>query len=733
MPDRIDPVIINGHKYTLSDHILRRYVNPLAGKINTGADSLEADQYLSHWSTKDAGAGIGVEEMDESVDAGKCWWTNCLVDYSGHILLPRKVNTVTPIAIPNAWVLPTGFTASGWADEAQAYDGNTANYASITVGAGWTEYLELTCPVKLYDAVSYYVTLENATADIEIDVYYSSAYHNIYTGVATTGAYTTVAIGSNEYVSKVRFRKNNTTGTDFWNRVHEIRLQQATVALSGTLGDAVNFNGNLYWAYGRQLLKLDSGRTTITGIYYFPATITALIPSLNSRLYIFLGDSSNYWYMSTTEVFTVSNSANAYHGIEHGGYLYKLNTSGAWARSSDPDDAAPTWTSKAAITNDVADIQGLILAPDADGINRVYCPTKAPLKVYDDTNNLWLDTNCRLPYHPLGGKGASYWNDAIYLSYGLGVKRYSIGSTASLSDVGLDLRDGLPVEYNGEIVKLYGDAGMDVMFAAIDASQVTGTAKSGIYAFTGLGWRCWYIDSANDSAMGEMIVSNAQSGYALYFAVGTSIKYIDIVRGIRNPTKITLNYELAGAYYSPWYDAGSPPAVKLAKRLKTFAKGITTTETVVIKYRTNKTYTDLATGWTTFDTLNVTGDNNLVSNELASGAGLSFNSIQYALILASGSATLSPDIQGLDIPFRLMTNGNWIYSIPIVIDGKHDLSTKDQRKALEAAVESATDIPIVYGPDAAADVFYAKLELPNSWTLTGLKDDGKYVLQAIRT
>jgi hypothetical protein len=333
--------------------------------------------------------------------------------------------------------------------------------------------------------------------------------------------------------------------TDYPNHLTLGRLA-TKLTLSGDDGVKcfANFNGKLYVAADNTLYVLASDRASFTVVKAdFPANITALIPSLNSRLYILLGDSDEYWYMATDETCTESDEAGTY-GIQWDNKLFKFKTDGTGAYSTDPDGADPTWTAIASITDIASQIEKFIIGKDADGNDVIYCATNSVIKTLNFADDIWYDTSLRLPNHPNGGRGATYWRDGHYFSVGLDVIRYITGSTATISDVGLNRDDGLPFEYNGEITALNGD-GVNDMFAAVDSSQVSGNSYSGLYAYNGSAWRCWWIDTTANQAMNDIIVSSASSAYAVYWDCGGDIYYIDLYRGIKNPNmySLTTKYE----------------------------------------------------------------------------------------------------------------------------------------------------------------------------------------------
>ena len=735
---------INGYKYNLSHPLMEMNQSPMPSKLDTGDTSYAQENYLSNWIQKDRRGGILIAEMDESIHADRLLWTDCNIDNDGHTVLPRLATAVT---IP---VSTTGLTITDPGVEIWTDSSTLTNWTKST---GSLLRGDSSPIAGLYDAILYDVAIvyqdiaasnyagrrftftakcKTATAsNAKIGIWDGKTWteSNFHTGGGGIETLTvTKVFAYNADAFTIRFRQFVTTNQAYFDT--------ATLAggTTGTFSNFANFNGEKYAAFGNLLAKLDSGRASYTVLYDFGAAITAIIPSLNSRLYVFLGNSTNYYYMSTAEAFTQSNSANAYWGIENAGLLYKLSATGVWASSADPDGAAPTWNNLADITTDVSKIEGLFRGRDASGNYIVYCATNTTQLVYDATNNKWLLTELRLPDHPNGGKGATYWNDGHYFSYGLGIKRYVTGTMATITEVGLDRDDGLMAEYNGEIVKFCADS-QYFLGALVDASQTSGSTQSGLYVWDGRSWKCWWADSNNNAAMHDVIVSSAESGYAIYWDCGSAVYYIDIPRGIQNPRQLTgvLKYALSGILISSWFDADTVVFAKLAKEVASYARNLTTTETVSIKYRLNHLYEDRDTGWTTLVVLNSTAENGVVETLLASGAGLSYDAIQYRLDLTRGATnTNSPDLLALVTSYLLRKGDANLktWNFTVLIDGEaSDEGIKEQYDNIWSAITSSTLVPLVFRDDE--DPHYVLLYLNGSETQTGEEYKGQMSLTAV--
>jgi len=108
-----------------------------------------------------------------------------------------------------AWVSPTGFNdpSGDWINEARAYDDKTTTWAEDEpCGGNWLE-LTLSSPISC-DKIrawtrDYYWDL----LEVEIEVYYSDAWHNIFTGFLAVNQFVEKSIGSTEIVSKGRIKE----------------------------------------------------------------------------------------------------------------------------------------------------------------------------------------------------------------------------------------------------------------------------------------------------------------------------------------------------------------------------------------------------------------------------------------------------------------------------------------------------------------------------------------------
>jgi len=895
-----DEIELNGNKYHIKGLVKGAWIDPFPEQITLGDADYANRKDLSSWMIQDLRGGIGVEEMDEKVDLNKCWWTNCIIKYRNHILPPRLATSVT-IPTPTVDGNPIFANFNG-----ELYLGKGSTLSKLNAGRTAFEAVKSNFTTSISALIPYknklYVYLADADCIASDTLMYSN--DTAYSSSSETPVKVAELTAKVDGTFRIKFDIKR-GGTDYgYGRIYKNGIAVGTLQTGTTTSYVTKSQDIAGWEVG-DLIQL---------YIYADAASTSYVQHF--RIY---GTDYTYWSMDTDESPTESEYANAQWGIEHDAKLFKVGADGTVEYSTDPDDASPTWSSGGEISNP-DEIEGLLVGRDAGGVYTLYAPTHSVFQAYDSSTPQWVGTEAKLPNHPIGGRGHAYWNGKIYLSYGLAIKEY-YPETGSFIDIGLTERDGLPVEYNGEIVKLLGDTGVKGMFASIDASITDSDSKSGLYLYDGFGWQCWWVqelqaedftaytevdtngkltvtatkatgadvdededvylysdkgaaffdeldidfeiyiastslasaiggmaisntvgtiadfvttditacawrDGANykiclirgnnvaidtytgaantlyyctltrtagsdscvlkiysDAArltlldtltvagfstttyryiygfvnyntgsggsdfdgyvqnltyslyngdMHDIIVSSAASEYAVYWDCDDVVYYIDIPRGIENPDKITQNYAESGIFISPWYDAGNPVAAKLAKVLEDYAKGITTTEYVSLKYRLDHTYTDLDTGWTTLDTLNTTGETGHNEELFGSGAGISFKAIQFRLDFVTPGATAKPDIQSLVLYHKKRTGSEKlrVWNVTVLCDDYSTTSPKEKVANLKTAIESSLDVVFSYHPnDDSTESFYVTVDCPAFSQETGREYSSNYELQ----
>lgn len=159
-----------------------------------------------------------------------------------------------------------------------------------------------------------------------------------------------------------------------------------------------------------------------------------------------------------------------------------------------------------------------------------------------------------------------------YISQGMSVVQWT-GDVAS--PAGLDVDDGVPIQYKGGILQLLN--GGHNLFALVDATKGASSAAMLIYGddvayadvmepSVGFSWvasretRGWVVRATGDTltlGANRMWISTAEGTYRLWFNVGTTLYSIDLEEGLFNPLGDTSGrYEPTGTIDYPVVDFG---------------------------------------------------------------------------------------------------------------------------------------------------------------------------------
>jgi len=703
-------VILNGVRYPLVDSLKRSLLRPEAQKMVTGDYSLTSNPYMSTWALSDFRGGLGVEEMNEATDAARYWYSTCSTSHQKALTLGRLVTTVTH-ETPTINYSFDSYTDVGgvWSNEATAYDNNVGTAASANVAAtSWSGYLVFNfTSTKTISAIRFY-TITTYSADIisriQIDTSpdnsnWTNRYDSNIDSTWIDADWNTICIGSQIGIKNVRIRMYNSSGNIVGININELQVIETTGTAS-TPTKFVNFNSQWFLAAGKSLQVLNATGTAFNTVEVFANTITDLIAGPNSYLYIYFGDNANYFYMNGTapyqfnEADTGEETQDAILGITWDSKLAKIDSAGEIEFCTTPNTSTPDWTAKGTLADnglDVNDVNNLFVGRNAAGNTIVYAATKKGLYAHDYENGIWLETELKMPDLDTTGLGACTWRDASYISAGLDVMMYQVGQAGSMiGNIGPSRDDGLPEGRGGEIIQLIPS--YNYMFALVDSTYEGSTSKSTVLSFNSMGWRQEWEASANNKAMDCGGVSSVVD-YRLWWSCGDTIYYVPLQSGITKPKQIT-NFEYAtdGILVTPWFDDNWPIGMKTGQRLYWGADDCTSDEEISIYYRTNRSNTDLATGWTALKTgIDSDGHGSLELGTLY--AGLNFYAIQFKIALTRGSTTtLSPILRYLALDYRRNTpHPMWQYEFTVDCTKSHD------GKSPEQMIDALLDLPAVNG------------------------------------
>ena len=731
----VNEVRLNSVRYPTIDKIVCQLVSQMAPKQVIGDYDKTSDPNKDNWVIiGDRRGGLLVEEMDEKTQSSRAYWSNCDGTFKGHLVLG---DIETEVDIPG-WITPTGHVdeTDDWISEAAAYDDNiSGTYASSTaVPAGtYTGWLDLTIASQTISGVRVYANISADTANIKVEVFYGAAWHEIHADatVEFPANWNYFGMPDAQAVTACRIALKNNGGVARNIYIYEVDFFSESGTPDGSPVKFTNFNNQLYYAHGTVLMKLGANDTNLVLVHGFPQTITDILGSINSRIYVAQGTGYHYYYGTTADVFTITaggtNDDKANLWVEWDGKLFCIDaTTNIIYYTATPNTAAASWTANGTLSAVPAGaIKRLTVDRDASSSQVIYAGTTKGVWAHDYTNAKFIRPELKTPEHTNGGKGLVSWRGALYYTAGLNVHKYIPDDTpAFISSMGLDEDDGLPTEYIGEIVDLV--EGFTSMYAFVDASQVAGTGYSTIMAYDGRGWRCIWEAATPDDAMITGIVSS-DGGLNLWFDHDSKLYKLPLRRNVQHPLKVNgKTFRASGLHITPWFDADWMLGNKIAHRLRIEVAGnASTDESVTISYRINHSNTDRDTGWNPLGSAIVaTGESTIT---FGSSLGVAFRSIQFkfALARAVASTTETPDILFATLEYSKALPKKWGWQFTADCTKATDTHSPEQLlDAIDTAAELETNMTFTFEDETK----YVQVKSVSIKRLTGEGRRGEYTV-----
>lgn len=332
-------------------------------------------------------------------------------------------------------------------------------------------------------------------------------------------------------------------------------------------------------------------------------------------------------------------------------------------------------------------ITGMFVGPSADGAEVIYVSTVEGLWVHDVNNNRFLKTGLSHPRRQDAGSQAQVWRGDIYSPADQQVYKYSPGASAVVSTVGPDKDDGLLSDYQGRIEKMAGSHN-ELLVAMNNA----GTNNS-ILAWDGIGWQMhWALGST--TSIDDLIVADIGNKHRIYWLHSTNVYYIDIPANVVNPDQGASAgpYENTSTHFIdfPWFDAGQVDVDKIILAVKTELLDVTTTETVLLRFRL-----DYGTSFTTYTTYISEGLFEALFPNSGTPTGTVFRAAQLSLVLEStgGDTSKTPKVKSLTLLYRKKLPAE--YGHRFVVDLSKAYRGKQPRKMREDLITASQNKTLV--------------------------------------
>ena len=425
--------------------------------------------------------------------------------------------------------------------------------------------------------------------------------------------------------------------------------------------------------------------------------------------------SSSVWARNTNDIKYITFFKDLLWGINQAGQLYYT------------DDLSTDWSTDAKLQLPDDYIGGLLIARGPDREEHIYAATKVGLYVHDDINQRFLPTDLKLPFHPDSGKGATVWRGSIYFPAGNSIYKFQAGSDQTVVvPVGPDRGYGLPSDRRGKIASLVGSH--NDLLVLVDATEASGVAAlgaatrgvgthHGVTANAGQGFstilgndeRGYDVKWASDAVGASLTaaeVSNAHSGYRVWWGAGKGVYYmplpVDVVNPLQNPTG---TFAEGATLETPWNDFNIRNQTKVALDVLVETVNPTSSETIKVEYATNyndEAYTVLDNSVTTNGLIATTGESKFRIIIGGSPVGEVFRSIKFRVTFARGSTTTNtPQLIKMTLVWRAVVALLWGVAADIDVnevspDGRN---TVQQIVDLKSALASGTLVEVTYRND----------------------------------
>ena len=418
-------------------------------------------------------------------------------------------------------------------------------------------------------------------------------------------------------------------------------------------------------------------------------------------------------------------------GIDNTGQLRHCETIGTWV-----DDAQLPLPN--GFTSD------LFVARSASGEHILYASTREGLYAHDTANRRFIKTDVTVPFHNDAGFGVTVWRGFTHYPAGLSIYQYLSAPQAALRVMGPDRDDGFPSNRRGTIVRL--ESSHNELLALVDSTSAAASVLdtfvadslndaqvidpdagvSLIAGWNGQGWQIHWESEANTEAITYSLVSNAYSGYRLWWAHNRRIHYMDLPVDILNPNETSdITYADSATHTFPWLMVGQETN-GLALRLRVEVAKTSSTETVTPYY-----YTNFGTTATALTAISSDGITTYDFPDSTTPTGTAFRSIRIEHALARGdNILLSPDVIATTFEWRKKLPAQYSWEVNLDLDEAYGgLSPAEQRAALVATVASNPLVEWTYrADDGETRNYYVDVIGQGGLEYTGKNEKGKVTL-----
>jgi hypothetical protein len=307
------------------------------------------------------------------------------------------------------------------------------------------------------------------------------------------------------------------------------------------------------------------------------------------------------------------------------------------------------------------------------------------------TGDNWPTTDASVTY---GGAG-DLWGSAISVAH------------VNQANFGID-------------IQVTGENGNGSPRARIDSVKlaVTYTVRdSTMYGWNTQGWQVWGEGITQNGPIDDMVLSQENSNYRLFWAENQLVKYFDMPQDIDNPAVTrTESYHTSGTWESAWFEPAPGEESTLALQVRMDSTHPSTDETLIIEYALNGVDAIAGTpgsddgNYRTIGTKTTDGITKYPLPNSTTPYGVVFRSIKFRVTWARGSqnVTSTPDMHRLSLIYIRRNEDLRGFAMNILIEPHNTGQTpSEQRDSLRAARLNGTLVKFEW--QARGGTFYVQI------------------------
>tara|TARA_Y100000296_G_scaffold8181_1_gene9701 strand:- start:281 stop:2647 length:2367 start_codon:yes stop_codon:yes gene_type:complete len=401
------------------------------------------------------------------------------------------------------------------------------------------------------------------------------------------------------------------------------------------------FNSEWYMAYGDTLSKLSATGDGWTLVYsFFSTTITDLEPFADGNLYICFGSTaSKYYYMNTSEAFTISTLADGYaeHMANVGGVMHKSVLPNEIKKATDPTNAG-SWGSAITVGASYTNITDVIAEQSTVYIG------KEDMAYYLDgsDNDIPLADDIHALIKSTNGKNMMAWHRNVYIPLGdSSLGEYTTDGTWTWRS---------PTRFSTNLANFAGNiqalaADEEYIFAIIDNSTKVEVVAGQVRTVNGSTLWVWHPIQEFTLAGAEVAGVTSIYKKRLWIAstsASDSVYYIPLTTKYGDVTGDSdVKFQTGGYIITPWLHSNLKSDSKAYHSLTLATEGCDSNNYVTVDYQTY--FTALAGSWTNL------GNFTTSPSQTRYFTNVTGTMIRFRFTLVTNSTSTTPKLTNFDV------------------------------------------------------------------------------------